>query len=232
MSEQGTALVDIRKQLEADAQGMVNRLQVGGDFIRVTQDKHFSDGGREFDGPLTAVILDFVAYNAWYDRKFNEDDVVPPACFALGKEPTKLVPHETAPVKQAKTCASCEKNEFPPEGGPKPCGNRRLLALSAPGDAPDAPFKLLRVSPTGIRAFDAYVKTIFERHSTGPIVVVTDIFFDPKSKYPSLRFGNPRPNENLEADYAKLASAKKRLMTPPDVSQYVPLVQKVKAAKK
>ena len=53
-----------------------------------------------------------------------------------------------------------------------------------------------------------------------PVSVVTTVSFDEGSDYPSLRFGDPQPNENLAVHFGRQEEARKLLETEPDVSQY------------
>ena len=224
---EGRSLVDVRAELKKQADAIAQRIgKPGGDFIRVQQDKKFKlPDGTENPGPLSVVILDFVSGNFYFDRPYKEGQgaASAPACFALGLEPEHLRPHETSPDRQNEVCKGCWANDFKsdPQGGPgKACQNTYLLALTAP--EPDAPVYNLKVSSTALRAFDAYVKSIKAQFDATPIVVVTDIYFDPDSKYPSLRFGNPSPNDNLAVHFEKQKAARERLLTAPDVSNYTP----------
>ena len=101
-----------------------------------------------------------------------------------------------------------------------------------PNDEEESPLLLLKVSPTGLKAFDAYVATIKTQFNTTPIGVETDIYFDPNVDHQSLRFGNPSPNKNLAVHFNRKSAARDRLLTPPDVSQYEPVKQKKAAGKR
>jgi hypothetical protein len=220
----GMQLVDIKAELKKQADVIATRIgKPGGDFIKVQQDKKFKlPDGSVSDGPLTVVIVDFVSGNFFYDRPYKDGEQVPPACFAIGTEPELLKPHETSPDIQSETCKTCANNEFGSAGKGKACTNTRLLAVTAPTNDAEAPVYNLKVSPTAIRAFDAYVKTIQAQFDAPPIAVVTEIYFDPDLKYPSLRFGNPTPNDNLEIHFNRQKVARDRLLVAPDVSQYEP----------
>jgi hypothetical protein len=217
----GKSLVDIRAELKKQAELIKSKISApAGDFIKVQQDKQFKlPDGTVSGGPLNVVILDFISANYFYDRPYKEGEIVPPACYALNDSPILLKPSEKSPVKQAEACNACPNDQFGSNGKGKACTNTRLLAVTAAG-VPDAPIYLLKVSPTGIKAFDAYVKTIEAQFDGPPIIVETEIYFDKGSKWPSLRFGNPQPNTQLEAHFNMQKAAKDRLLTEPDVSQY------------
>lgn len=220
----GKSLIDIKAEMKKQAEAMASRIgKPGGDFIKVQQDKKFKlPDGTVSDGPLSVVILEFVAGNFFYDRPYKEGEQVPPACFAIGTEPELLAPHATSPVKQAASCKVCPNNVFGSSGAGKACTNSYVLAVTVPSDDPNEPIYNLKVSPTGVRPFDAYVKTIMSQFEAHPIAVVTEIYFDPGSKFPSLRFGNPAKNENLAVHFDRQKTARDRLLTAPDVSQYTP----------
>lgn len=215
--------VDVRQRLEKEAAEMVKRIgSPGGDFIRLTRKKTFKlPNGQESAHPLRVVVLDFVAFKAFYDRPFSEDEKTPPACFALGRGKLKdMSPHESAPAKQSETCADCPNNEFGSKGKGKACGDHYVLAVVEPSDKPDAPVYLIKLSPTATRPWDAYVTNVLSAFGRGPIAVSTEIFFDPDDEYPTLRFGDPKPNEHLLLHLGRQEAATKRLMTTPDVSNY------------
>lgn len=218
--------VSVAEQLKAETEALASRIQApGGDKIKLTKKKTFKlPDGTEHPGPLSVVIVDFVSANRFFDRPYKEGEVTPPACFAIGLEPQNLVPSAKSPDKQNDNCAKCPNNEFGSKGNGKACSNHRVLAVVAgEGDLandPEAPMWTLEVSPTGLKAFDAYVATVRTQYGVPPIGVITDIFFDPSSEYQSLRFGNPQPNPNLEGHFARRAAARERLMAEPDVSKY------------
>lgn len=218
-----TSMVDIHAQLSQEAAESIKTkiAAPSGDFIRVSQDKKFVlPNGTKLDR-LTVVILDFVSSNQFFDKAFKKGEESPPACFAIGESVKGLVPDTTSPVIQSKIgCDVCPNNVFGSKGAGKACSNLRLLAVTEASDDPQAPINLMKVSSTAIKAFDAYVGTLRSEFDTVPVGVVTDIFFDAGLDYPSLRFGNPVPNENLAVHMPRRAGAKARLLRPLDVTKY------------
>lgn len=215
-----TDLVDYTALLAKKASELAKKIsKPSGDRIKITQAKQikFPDGTMSA-GPFEVVILDFVSANTYYQGAFNRDDVAPPDCFALGEEPSLLVASDSSPHKQSDTCSACPKNQFGSamSGNGKACKNSRLLAVVPPDFGPDTPIWLLSVSPTAIRAFDAYVGSVASSFNAPPIRVITTIGFDPKSEFPTLRFGNPVPNERLAESVARMEEARTRLLTEPD----------------
>jgi hypothetical protein len=221
--------VNVQEELRKQRETMKSRIGAvgGGDKIRVTQGKKFvMPDGTEGPGPLNVVILDFKSMNAWHDRPYKKGEESPPACFAIGDNPNELIPSPNSPRIQAKTCAECAFNEWGSRGAGKECGNTRLLAVREPGDDAGADIRILQVSPTAIKAFDAYVKSLEVQFDGVPIQFETEIYFDPNLDYPTLRFGNPKPNKNLDAHFGQQKAATARLAEEPDVSQYKPVVAK------
>lgn len=220
--KKSTSLVDVkelmRKQLEA------NKDKVGapsGNSIRVTQDKKFIfPDGRTSAEPFEAVIVDFVSRNSFYEGTYDPKNLTPPACFAIGNVPTKLVPSENSPVKQCDTCAVCPMNQFGSAGDGKACKNSRVLALLPPDAAEGDPIWLLTVSPTALKSFDGFVSSVARQFELPPVGVVATIGFDEGSTYPSLRFYDPQPNGNAADHLARAEEAFELLNVEPDVSQY------------
>ena len=229
----GTAVVDqaaIDERLKKQVEAM--KAKIGGgvsDKIRLTKDKKFRlPNGVESSGPLRVVVVDFVAYNAYYDRPFSEKDKTPPACFALGNvKPINLVPSAGSPDKQNEKCGipkapgCCWANEFGTKGNGKACGNHYLLGVVELGDG-DTPLYTVQLGPKTLKHWEKYVAAIELQHSAPPIGVVTLISFDPDDKDQVLRFSKDGLNPHVAAHLDRQPLVLKRLLTEPDVSQYTP----------
>lgn len=223
------AVVDIRAQLQAQAAAMNERTAPAtGISIRTAGKKFAFPDGRKSDGPIEVVVIDFVARNEFYEADFDKDNIVPPACFAIGTIPTKLVASDNSPQKQSDDCASCPMNAFGSKGKGKACSNTRLLAVVEPG-VEDAPIYLLKVSPTGLKAFDGFVQSTSRTFQLPPVGVVVTVDFDDNEDYPKLTFSDAKPNEDLEAHFGRQEEARTLLNQEPDVSGYE--TPKPKAAK-
>lgn len=170
--------------------------------LRVTQSKMLVlPDGTESAGPLPYVIVDFVYENRYYDTPYSRNKVVPPVCAAVNPKGEALAPFEDSPKVQASTCSGCPQNRFktaPNGGNGKACTNAVLIALLDPFADPEAPLIKLRTSPTGITPFETYVRTLVKVFGRPLHSVLTYIGFDPKSEYPSLRFGDPKPLDTGE----------------------------------
>lgn len=189
-----------------------------------TEEKIFTLPNGDTSDMLRVIIVDFVAYNAYYDKPYNSNQIVPPNCFALGLEPASMVPSDNSPEPQSGSCAACWANQFKssPNGAGKACQNTRLLALIEPEGDIDSPIMILKVSPTALKNFDAYVAGVARSFQRPPRGVITEITFDANLKYPSLRFGNPEActPEQMALAYARREAAMERLMVEPDVSTF------------
>lgn len=204
---------------------------VGGNKIRVTQDKHFilPDGTKTRD-PLQLVVLDFTSRNDYYEDGYDKDNIVPPTCFAIGNIPTKLIPSPNSPVKQADSCAECPANIFGSRGAGKACKNTRVLAVLPPDADADTPIWTIQVSPTAIKAWDGFVKDVQRQFSAPPVAVVVTVSFNEAAEYAQLTFGDAQPNENIEVHLERVEEATELLAVEPDVSQHG--VEKPAAPKK
>lgn len=214
------AIVNYDELLAAKAAELQKKIsKPSGDSIKVTQNKMFKfPDGTQSAGPFDAIILDFVSVNQFYEGAYQRDEVVPPLCFAVGEDVSELRPDASAKAPQAESCSVCPNNQFGSAGRGKACKNQRLLALLPVDFTAETPIWLLKVSPTGIKAFDTYVSSIAANFNAPPIKVVTTIGFDSKVDYPSLRFGNPQPNNRLQDAVGRMEEARKRLLTVPDYS--------------
>lgn len=220
--------VNYEEQLAKEASEIAKRIAAPtGDRIRFNANRTFiTPDGMEGEA-LEVVIVDFVSTNLLYDGPFDRDNPQPPSCFAIGAEPSLLVPSPNSPNKQAETCSVCPNNQFgsAQNGKGKACKNTRLLALmpaSAIDDPKEAPIWILSVPPTSLKAFDSYAHTLAAKHKTVPIGVVTQITLDPANTFASPRFIVVRPLQGKELGIfmSRREEASQRLTAEPDTSQY------------
>jgi len=235
-SKPGTAVVkahialpaNINEQYATEVAALTARLSVpSGDRILITQAKTFKLlNGMEVD-ELDCVIVDFVAANYYYNKLFDRNNIVPPVCFAINLEPANLTPSDNSTDKQHDTCTGCWADQFKTaaNGRGKACSNTRLLAL-LPLDADDStPIQLLKVSSTGLRAFDSHVSHVATKYGV-PIRGVSTRITMGDTEYSSLRFAvidrlTPK-DVVLGAAQAAQPAALVRLMVEPNVTQAPP----------
>lgn len=220
--------VNYAEQLAKEASEIAKRIAApSGDRVRFKGGSAFiTPDGQEGD-TLQVVIVDFMSANLFYDGTFDRDNPAPPACFAIGPEPSMLIPSENSPAKQAQTCVACPNNQFgsASNGKGKACKNTRILAIvpaTALESDEEAPIWVLAVPPASLKAFDGYVGKLSSQHRTVPVGVVTEITLDPTTDYASPRFSVIRPlkDNELGVFMARREEASKRLTTEPDVSGY------------
>lgn len=222
--------INYEEQLAKEAAEIAKRISAPtGDRIRFNANRAFiTPDGMEGEA-LEVVIIDFVSSNVFYDGPYDRDNPQPPGCFAIGPEPSMLVPSPNSPNVQAETCAACPNNQFgsAPNGKGKACKNTRLLAMMPASalDTPDeeAPIWVMSVPPTSLKAYDGYVHTLASRHKTVPIGVITEVTLDPNNQYASPRFNVVRPLQpkELATFMPRREEANQRLTAEPDTSQYV-----------
>lgn len=216
--------VNYAEQLAKEAAEISKRISTpSGDRIRFNSNRLFAtpDGGEGEE--LEVVVVDFVSSNLFYDGSFDRDNPQPPVCFAIGSEPSLLVPSPNSPNKRADTCSACPKNQFGSAGKGKACKNTRLLAVMPVAmDGEDPPIWIMSVPPTSMKAFDAYVQTLSAKHKTIPIGVVTRISLDQSVQFAAPRFNVVRPlkAEEFETYMSRREEANTRLTAEPDVTQY------------
>lgn len=227
-----TSIVSIQEQLKAQALAMADRIAPpSGSGIKLAAGKMTLPNGTITAGPIDVVVVDFVAMNNFYPGEFDRNNIKPPVCFAIGTNPLKLVPSANSPEPQAASCAECPMNAFGSKGKGKACNNERKLAVLPPGAEADTPLWTLKVATMGVKGFDSFVGAVARTFQSAPVSVVTTVSLNPNVDYPSLEFGNPQPNENLENDFGRMAEARDLLNVEPDVSSYA-VEQARPAAKK
>lgn len=223
----GGNVVSIQEALKAQAASLANRTQPStGSNIKLTKDKKFLlPNGQKVEGPLELVVVDFTSRNKFYDRAFDQNNPIPPACYAIHPEPKQLAPTDSVPDKQSDDCASCPLNQFKSaaNGQGKACKNTRYLAVLPPDADEDTELWFLEVSPTGLKGFDGFVNSTMRTFQMPPISVVVDVDFDPNVEHQTLTFGNVRPNENMAVHFARQAEATEILNQDIDTSSYQPV---------
>lgn len=218
-----TSVMNIAEALKAQALANASRVAAPtGNSIRITQDKKFQlpDGTRT-EGPLDVVIVDFTSRNEYYDGAYDPNNIASPICFAINPVPKEMVPSANAPEKQCDDCASCPQNQFGSAGKGKACKNMRVLAVMPPDASEDTPVWLLKVSPTAIKGFDAYMAGL-NRLQVAPVQMITEVGFNPGETFASLTFSNPRPNDNVAVHFARQAEAGEILAAEPEVRAPAP----------
>lgn len=225
----GTAMTNLKEQIAQQAAQMTQTVgSSAGKRIKVTQGKKFvSPDGEESSGPIYVVILDHNSQNHYFPNPFDRDNPEPPTCFALSEPASvggridSMKPSSNSPERQAEDCNSCPMNQFGTDqrGRGKACKNMRVLAVMAAEeeDPEEAEISLLNVSPSALKRYDNYVKTLASKGAI-PITVITELSFDPNEDYPTLYFKASEPNPHLETHWARLSEAQTLLREEPDLT--------------
>jgi hypothetical protein len=225
-----TALVSIKEQMAKDLALIAGMTApASGNSIQVGQDKKFTlPNGTKTEGPIDLIIVDFCTAHMLYAGTFDKNNITPPICFAIGSNPTAMVPSKNSPELQNDACSACPMNQYESAatGKGKACKNSRTLAVLPPDADADTPLWKLSVSATALKGFDSFVAGVARQFTVPPYGVVVSVSFSDAHDYPSLVFSDPRPNEDVEVAYSRRAEAADMLKTEPDVSKYVPLVKK------
>lgn len=206
---------------EAAAALRARLMAPSGDTVRISNKKFNLPNGDTLDF-LDVVIVDFVYFNTYYEAAYDENNIVPPNCFSLHHEPTGAVPSPNSPDKQCEDCGSCWANAFKSAGKGKACGNNILIAVLPTDATAETPFVLVRVSPTALKGFSAYL-TSLARGGMMPYTVVSHLKCDSEVSYPRITFDLSEELEDEEfisMVESRLGEARERLMTEPDVSAF------------
>lgn len=189
------AMAEYEKMLAEQAATLKDRIGAPASNRIITKGKKFTTpDGVSNPGPMRVVVLDWAAFNTFYDGQYNPNNPKPPSCFAVGDR-SNIAPGDKVENPQAPACAGCPKNEWgsDPNGGKgKACKNQyRVAIIPADLETPDADsVYLLQVSPTGMKAFDGFVRKAARDLQQLPLALAVDIGFDPNVEYPTLTFGN------------------------------------------
>ena len=148
----------------------------------------FTYNGAPLPEILNVIILDEVVENSYYTKPYSENEFQAPVCYAFS-EPVSTAtgelgegmhPHEKSPTPQSVECKGCRQNEFGTSpfgsGAGKACGNRRrLLVMSADNlkSLDKAMVALLKVPPTGLKVWDAYVNWLYRIEELSPEYAIT-----------------------------------------------------------
>jgi len=230
-----SALVSMKEQMAAALLAQQGKTSApSGDKIQLKKDGFHLPNGTLIpsDGSLDLVIVDFCTAHNFYPGKFNPKEIKPPVCFARGEIPTDMVPSDNSPELQSETCSGCPRNQFGPNNEAKECKNTRLLAVLPPNAEPDDDLWVLEVSPTGLKGFDGFVRSVATKFQVPPVGVIVTVSMDDSVDYPKLMFGEVRPNDAVEVHWSRREEAQKRLLVEPDVSSYVAAPQPVRRAGK
>ncbi len=176
-----------------------------------------------------AVVLDSVLINKFYDAPYVEGVVSPPACAAIGRDPSTLAPYAHAPGRAADKCEGCPNNEFgsASNGEGKACTNRRRLVVMLLSDAQKegfdkAPLYTMELSPTALRGWARYVRSLARQYTIPPVACVTVFACEPSVKYSTIvpAFGRLLASHEVTEAMTRLQEANELAMNPVSFDGY------------
>lgn len=214
-----TALVNYEEQLRKELGGLSHQIEPPSSNKISTKGKLFTlPGGRNSPGPMSVIVLDWVAVNMVYKGGYNPNVRQPPLCWAIGKNLDELMPSEAVKEPQGTDCTSCPKNAWGSgQGGKgKACKNQRRLLIVPPDFTPSTDPMSLYVSPTGLKSWNAFVKRLASEQGKLPVQVITKVSFDPQQAYPTLVFEYEAPHGRLNEAMALRALHQDMLLREPD----------------
>jgi hypothetical protein len=215
-----TAVVSLADEIQRQLATLSKRTAAPtGAAIRITQDKKFKMPDGTLATELDVVIVDFNNRYEYYEGAYDANNITGPVCSAIGTDIDELAPEASSPNKQADDCKSCPQNVFGSSGPAKACKNQRYLAVLPANATKDTPIMTIKVSPTAIGGFDAYVNGVMNTHRVPPFGVITTLSFNPSKTFASLQFSNPVPNPNMNLHFSRQGEAQAILATPPDMTE-------------
>jgi hypothetical protein len=159
-----------------------------------TKAKNFLLGDDVVAPSLRCVVLDHTYENAFYPNRYTPGFETAPVCWALAEYENGLAPSEACPEPQNATCDGCMNNEFEttPSGATrKACRNSirvGLLIISADGS--EFLPALLRLPPSSIKNFKAFVSKTLQLFRLPPCGVACTLGFDKAPTYSKFVFTN------------------------------------------
>ena len=238
----GTAMVNWDEELAKQAQiaaGMESNMG-GGQFFGLKSGILTWNDAPMPHNKMAVVIVDHVLENVFFEGQFDPDVVVPPTCFAFGRDEKTMRPHEA--VVEAKQqmcgmsglCQGCEMNEYgtAQTGRGKACRNTRRLAMIPAGlttkqgeielfedvdHYKSAELGFMKLPVTSTRGYATYVKqlaTALKRPPHGVITLVK-VIPDPQSQFRvTFELLEPLANELIGVAMERNAATKELIEFP------------------
>jgi hypothetical protein len=191
-AEPSTAVVNWEDRLAGYADEEAAEEQMfGGKFIGTRAGVLTLDKVPCVNNKLDVIVVASTIEHAFYEGKFDPNNIKAPVCFAFGKDEDMLVPHVKSVKPQAKSCATCPKNAWgsDPEGGRgKACKTQRRLGLIA-ADSVNTPEKIveaeeiyIRVPVMSVKNWAKYVNDCKNQFKRPVSTIVTQISTKPDAK--------------------------------------------------
>lgn len=156
------------------------------------------NGNPVIDNRLICIVLDYTRSNVLYTVKYNPNNTEykPPDCFAIGRKPEDLVPHDTVVDKKSSSCKVCKYNQrgsaslirADANKDARACSNKMRLALLVVGyvnkggdvildceDITTSEIVFLSVPVMSTFVFQNYAKKLATVKKLPPCAVCTEI---------------------------------------------------------
>ena len=220
-TRKATLPADWKDQLRKDAAAESERTPSGsGNRITLKRNGQFSFQGADMGDSIDVVIVDHVVAKQYFDSDYDEDNPVPPACFALKPSSKNIAPHDDAPDPQAEVCEDCWANEWASgRGRGKACKDKNRLALLHAEDL-EGDLALLEVPVTSGSAFNQYIKGLTAAADLPCYAVMTRMTMDDHADYQMLTFEllGEVPEEDLAGPFNMRKAARDMIMEPYDTT--------------
>lgn len=138
---------------------------------------------------LDVIIIASTHTNAYYEGKYDPDNIAPPVCYAYSADGEDMKPHPKSAKPQHTDCATCPMNQWKsdPNGGKgKACKNGRKLAVipadTKPEDVLNAEVAVASLPVTSVANFSNYVNKVATLFNRPPLGLITKLKTTPDMK--------------------------------------------------
>lgn len=194
-----TDLLDLQAEVQRELERQRGSLPAAGGLQRIsTKGKRFTmPDGTVHDGPMQAIVVDYIYTNSYFPGVYNPNNTQPPDCSATGRSEPDLVPRSDSPKVQAEACAKCPKNEWGSGGGnSKACKNGIRLAIVPPTPNESMTPWSLDLAPTSLTGYVQFVRGL-QGNGMLPFQMIVELDFDKKVDYPKITFKAIKQHDQL-----------------------------------
>ena len=193
------------------------------------------------DNKLPIAIIDTVLAKAYYDQPYEEGSPSTPVCYAFHlSDPTKFVPHDASPNKQAPACVGCEHNKFGTAlvGKGKACKDeiRVMGVVPSDEDFTGAESRMMTITGNSLKTWNDYISQLkmIERSPRTVVTVVSTEPFKAAFRQTFAHHDDLTP-EQFNALKSRREAAKIQMMQPyptMDADEPTPTAKKAPKARK
>lgn len=138
---------------------------------------------------MDVIIIASTHTNAYYEGKYDPDNIASPVCFAYSPDGENMSPHPKSSKPQHDNCATCPMNQWKsdPNGGKgKACKNGRSLAVipadTKPEEVLNAEVAVASLPVTSVANFSNYVNKVATLFNRPPLGLITKLKTTPDMK--------------------------------------------------